>query len=632
MPDAAETHRFEAETRKVLDLVVRSLYSDRQVFLRELVSNASDALDHARYLALHRPDVRPAEGEPAITLAVDAGAGTLTVSDNGVGLTRDEAIANLGTIAHSGTQAFLAALEEKGVEGMIGQFGVGFYATFMVADRVEVHSLSAEPGAEPVLWRAEGGDTFTVESGTRAVRGTDVTLHLKPDAREFLEPERIRTVVRRWSDFLAFPVLMGGERINRASALWGRTPKEVKDEEYADFYRHVSGDWEDPLARAHFSSDAPMQFHALLFVPAHRTFDMESPEGRGGVRLYSRRVLVLEDAKDVLPRYLRFLRGVIESDDLDLNVSREMLQKTPQAEALRRQVAKRVLKRLAEVARDEPATWEKAWGAFGAILKEGIHEDADNREAVAGLLRYPTSAGKGLRALKQVVDEMPAGQDALWFLTGLDLARLEKSPILERFRRKGWEVLLMADPVDEWVVLHLPEFAGKPLKSAARGEIPGLEEPDDPIADAARKNAATLVEHLRTLLEGDVADVRPSTRLADSPSVLVDAEEGVGSNLSRILRAVRQEVPAGRRVLEVNVEHPVVKHLARVHAQGDTATVDLLGRLLLDHAHLAEGEVPDPSAMVGRFQALLLQAATPSDTLEDDGAPPADPLAGPPVA
>ncbi len=614
MPDAVETHRFEAETRKVLDLVVQSLYSDRQVFLRELVSNASDALDHARYLALHRPDLRPAEGEPAVTLTVDAAAGTLTVSDNGVGLTREEAVANLGTIAHSGTQTFLAALEEKGIDGLIGQFGVGFYAAFMVADRVEVHSLSAQPDAAPVLWRAEGGETFTVEPGTRATRGTDVTLHFKPDAREFLEPDRIRTVVRRWSDFVAFPVLLAGERINRASALWSRPPKEVKDEEYADFYKHVSGDWENPLARVHFSSDAPMQFHALLFLPTRRTFDMETPQGRGGVRLYSRRVLVLEDARDVLPRYLRFLRGVVESDDLDLNVSREMLQKTPQAEALRRQIAKRVLKRLAEVARDEPSTWETAWNAFGSILKEGVHEDPDNREAVAALLRYPTSAGRGLRALRQVVDEMPAGQDALWFLTGLDLARLEKSPLLERFRRKGWEVLLMADPVDEWVVLHLGEFGGKPLKSAARGEIPGLEEPDDPIAGAARENAATLVEHLRTLLADEVADVRPSTRLADSPSVLVDAEDGVGSNLSRILRAVRQEVPTSQRVLEINVEHPVVKHLARLHSRGEAATVDRMGRLLLDHARLAEGEVPDPSAMVGRFQALLLQATATTAT------------------
>ncbi|MBN1334792.1 MAG: molecular chaperone HtpG [Deltaproteobacteria bacterium] len=626
MSHVTETHRFEAETQKVLDLVVRSLYSDRQVFLRELVSNASDALDHARYLALHRPEIRPAEGDPAITLAVDPSAGTLTVSDNGVGLTREEAVSNLGTIARSGTQAFLAALEEKGVEGLIGQFGVGFYAVFMVADRVEVHSLSAEPDAAPVLWRAEGGDTFTVEPGTRTTRGTDVTVHLKPDAREFLDADRIRSIVRRWSDFLAFPVFLAGERINRASALWSRPPREVTDEEYVDFYKHVSGDWEEPLARVHFSSDAPMQFHALLFVPQHRTFDMETPEGRGGVRLYSRRVLVLEDARDVLPRYLRFLKGVIESDDLDLNVSREMLQKTPQVEALRRQVARRVLKRLAEVARDEPATWEKTWAAFGSILKEGIHEDPDNREAVAGLLRYPTSAGKGSRTLRQVLDEMPEGQNALWFLTGLDLGRLEKSPLLERFRRKGWEVLLMADPVDEWVVLHLGEYGGKPLKSAARGEIPGLEEPDDPIADLARQNAATLVEHLRTLLANDVADVRPSTRLSDSPSVLVDAEEGVGSNLSRILRAVRQEVPAIERVLEVNVEHPVVKHLARLYARKESATVDLMGRLLLDHARLVEGEIPDPGAMVDRFQALLLRVASEPPAGEDG-----PPAAGPPA-
>jgi len=609
----AETHTFETETRKILDLVVKSLYSDRAVFLRELVSNASDALDRARYAALQRDDLREPDGELRIELVVDEDARTLTVRDNGIGMTRDQAVKQLGTIAHSGTKAFLQAAEDgEGVEGLIGQFGVGFYAAFMVSDRIVVESLSAEPGAEPVRWETTCDDSFTVAPGARETRGTDIVLHLKEDEAEFLQGWRIQELVRRYSDFVSFPIMQGDDQLNRGKALWTQAPSEISDEDYADFYKHVSGDWADPLTRVHFSSDAPMQFHALLFVPGSRPMDMDMPEGRVGVRLYSKRVMILEEARDLLPRYLRFLRGVVESDDLDLNVSRELLQQTPQASSLRKHVVKRVLRKLDELARTEPEDFLQLWESFGTALKEGVHEDAANRERLAKLLRYPTTAGEELRSLQQVVDAMPEDQEAIWYFTGLELERMKQSPLLERFRKKGHEVILMDDPVDEWVVLHLQEFAGKELKSVARGEVDEPEQEDDPIAQAAKEQAKPLLEHLTGLLEGEVKAVRASGRLTDSPSVLVDDEAGLGSNLEKILRSANREVPASQRVLEINAEHPIVKNLARMKEQGRDALVEPLAWLLLDHARLAEGEIKDPAAMVSRLQKVMLQATLPT--------------------
>ena len=624
MSEHAETHVFETETRKILDLVVKSLYSDRAVFLRELISNASDALDRARYAALQRDDLRQADGDLRIEILVDEEARTLTIRDNGIGMTRDQAVKHLGTIAHSGTRAFLQAADEgNDLEGLIGQFGVGFYAAFMVSERIVVETLSAEPEAEPVRWETACDESFTVAPGSREIRGTDVVLTLTEDEVEFLQDWRIKDLVQRYSDFVSFPIMQGEDQLNRGKALWTAAPGDVKDEDYEDFYKHVSGDWSGPLARVHFSSDAPMQFHALLFVPSARPMDMDTPEGRVGVRLYSKRVMILEEARDLLPRYLRFLRGVVESDDLDLNVSRELLQQTPQAAALRKQVVKRVLRKLDELSRTEPEAYAKLWDAFGSALKEGVHEDAANRERLAKLLRYPTTTSDEPRGLQEVVDAMPEDQDTIWYLTGLELERMKQSPLLERFRKRGWEVVLMDDPVDEWVVMQLPEFAGKKLESVARGEVDEPEEQDDPIAKAAREQAAPLLEHLSSLLEGEVKAVRASGRLTDSPSVLVDDEAGLGSNLERILRAANRELPTAQRVLEINAEHPIVKNLARMHEQGRAAMVEPLAWLLLDHARLAEGEIKDPAAMVGRLQKVMLQATLP--TAVDLGIEPAVP-------
>ncbi len=613
MAEEAETHRFETETRKILDLVVKSLYSDRQVFLRELISNASDALDRVRYESLSRDDLRQAASEPAVELLVDEEAGTLTVRDNGIGMTRQQAIQQLGTIAHSGTQAFLQAAEEgASAEGLIGQFGVGFYSAFMVSDRIEVETLSAEPGAEPVHWETQGDETYQVLPGSRDQRGTEVVLYLKESEKEFLDEARIKELVRRYSDFVSFPIRLGEEQINKASALWTRLPADVEDEEYTEFYRHVSGDWTDPALRVHFSADAPLQFHALLFIPERRPMDMDFPDARVGVRLYSKRVLILEEARDLLPRYLRFVRGVVESDDIDLNVSRELLQQTPQAELLKKLLVKRVIRRLEEVSRTEPEQYLEFWKQFGAAIKEGVHEDDRNRDKLSQLLRYETTREEGPRGLQQVADDMPEDQDAIWYLTGLELERMKQSPLLEQFRRKGWEVLLMDDPVDEWVVMHLREFADKELKSVARGDFEEESEEDDPIAEEAKRQAKPLLEYLGELLEGEVQEVRTSGRLTDSPSVLVDGEHGLSSNLERILRSSNREVPASLRVLEINVEHAVVKNLARMHEQGRTQAVEPLAWLLLDHARLAEGEIKNPAVMVERLQKVMLQASLPT--------------------
>jgi molecular chaperone HtpG len=626
--EQVETHVFETETRKILDLVVKSLYSDRAVFLRELISNASDALDRARYAALHRDDLRDPDGELRVELLLDDEAGTLTVRDNGIGMSREQAIQQLGTIAHSGTKAFLQAAEDaEGIEGLIGQFGVGFYAAFMVSERIVVETMSAEPDAEPVRWETGCDDSYTVAPGTRQTRGTDIVLHLREDDKEFVQEWRVKDLVRRYSDFVSFPIMLGDEQLNRGKALWTASASELSDEDYTDFYKHISGDWAEPMARVHFTSDAPMQFHALLYVPGNRPMDMDVPDGRVGVRLYSKRVMILEEARDLLPRYLRFLRGVVESDDLDLNVSRELLQQTPQAAALRKHLVKRVLRKLDELARTEPETYARFWETFGPALKEGVHEDAANRDRLAKLLRFHSTEHSERRSLQQVVDAMGEDQDTIWYLTGLELERMKKSPLLERFRKKGWEVLLMDDPVDEWVVMQLPEFGGKKLESVARGEVDEPEREDDPIAQAAREQAAPLLEHLGTLLAGEVKEVRTSGRLTDSPSVLVDDETGLGSNLERILRSANRELPASQRVLEINAEHPIVKNLARMHEQGRAALVEPLAWLLLDHARLAEGEIKDPGAMVERLQKVMLQATLP--TAADLGIAPPEPAAEP---
>ncbi len=604
----AETLPFQAEVRQLLDLVVHSLYSDRDIFLRELVSNASDALDRARLLALTQTDLRAAEGEAQIDLSVDRDRGTITVRDNGIGLTRTQTVEHLGTIARSGTKDFAKALREKGnsAEGLIGQFGVGFYASFMVAHKVEVHTLSAEPGAEPVLWTSDGAGEFVLEPGSRDTRGTTVTLHLRSDSLEYLDTWKLKDIVKRHSAFVAFPILMDGEKLNEQQALWTRDPAEVTEEEYKSFYKQALHEWQEPAAWLHFRAEAPLEYQAILFLPTERPFDLDYPEGKRGVRLYQRRVLIQEASDQFLPRYLRFVKGVIDAPEVSLNVSREILQQTPVLRSIRTQVVKRVLRRLKELGRDDVAAYTKFWETFGATLKEGVAEDRDNVEGITPLLRFRSTAGEEWRDLATAKAEMKDGQKELWYLTGTDLGRMRVSPQLEAFRKKGWEVLLLCDPVDEWVVMNLTEFDGVSLKSVARGE---LENEEDPIAEEARKQTEPFAGWVKELLGDAVVGVRPSRRLTDSPSVLVD-EGHVSSNMERILRSTRQAgAPKATRVLEINPEHGLVKRLVALHGEGNTADAEPLARLLLDYAQLAEGHVEDVAGLTARLSALMLRAA-----------------------
>lgn len=608
----SDTLPFQAEVQQLLELVVHSLYSDREIFLRELISNASDALDRARFAALQRNDLRPADGEPGITLTVDKARGTITVSDNGIGLSREQAIEHLGTIARSGTKAFAQMLKERGAsaEGLIGQFGVGFYASFMVAHRVEVQSLSAEPDAEAVYWESDGKGTFGVDVGTRTTRGTDVVLHLKAEAVEYLDDDRLREVVSRHSDFVQYGVFLNDERINQSTALWARNPQEVAAEDYKEFYKHVASDYQDPLAWTHFRSEAPLEFSALLFFPQKRPFDLDQPDVKRGLRLYQRRVLVLEHAEAFLPRYLRFARGVVDAPEVSLNVSRELLQNTPVINAIRKQIVKRILRRLKEIGREDPATYRTFWDNFGATLKEGIAEDTDNKDALTPLLRFrttDTTADDPWRDLATIKGSLKEGQDAIWYITGQDLERMKASPQLERFRKKGWEVILLSDPVDEWVVMNLTEFDGTPLKSVARGDLDADPE-EDPIADEARKQAEPFATWLGGLLTGSVSSVRPSKRLTDSPAVLVDSDWGVSANLERILRAARQDGPKAQRILEVNPEHALVKKLVALHRDGKADAAEPLALLLLDYAKIAEGQVDDAAGFSKRLSTLMEKA------------------------
>ena len=624
-----ESHRFEADVRQILHLVTHSLYSDREIFLRELVSNASDALDRARFEGLKNEDLLDVEGEPGIQLAVDAEAGTITISDDGIGMTQEQVVEHLGTIAKSGTKAFAEALKAKGeaADGLIGQFGVGFYSAFMVADKVTVDTRSGLPGSEPVLWTSDGGEAYDLAPGAREGRGTTVTLHLREDAAEFMDEDRLRDIIGKHSDFVAWPVTVGEERANQEAAIWTRNPSEVTDDEYKAFYRHISNDWQDPLAWLHVRLEGTLSFNAVLFLPKSKPWEMDRMDFKVGLKLYQKRVMILEHADQLLPRNLRFVTGVVDAPDVSLNMSREMLQQTPVVDAVKKQLTKRILKKLEEVARTAPEDYDKAWGEYGHILKEGIAEDDRQRKQLTNLLRYTTTtSGGALRGLGQVKADLPEGQDTIWYFTSVDKERIGQAPVLEGFKKRDLEVVLMSDPVDEWVVMHIPDIDGTKLQSVMTGELPEQEGEDaDPVADAAKKNAAPLVSWMKGMLGGAVADVKVSTRLTDSPSVLVDQEGGVSSNMERILKAANQSVPPSQRVLEVNPEHPMVKTLARLNADGASG-IEPFARLLLDHAAIAEGRLDDPEGFAGRLQVLMERAAagqrnplgTPGPPLEPD--------------
>jgi len=603
----ATTHEFQAEVRQLLDLVIHNLYSDKEIFLRELISNASDALDRSRVLRLSQEGLRAADDEAKISIALDADAGTITVSDNGVGLTAEQAVAHLGTIAQSGTKAFAKALEEGTEHDLIGQFGVGFYSALMVADKVTVESLSVEPDAEPIRWTTEGTASYDLGPGERTTPGTDVVLYLREADKEFGDADRLRNIIRKHSEYIGYPIELEGTQVNEPSALWSRQPSSVEDEDYQNFYKHLSHDWQEPASWLHFHADAPLQFKAALFFPERRPTDLDWTDGKRHVKLYAKRVLILEEARDMLPQYLRFVAGVVDSEDIQLNVSREMVQKTPVVEKIKKQLTTRILKHLKSWAKKDGDAYDRFWKEFGATLKEGMHTDTDNQKRLVPLLRFNTtrhSDAEGVLSLTEYVEAMPEDQKIIWYLTAPDRATAERSPHLEAFQAKGFEVLLMTHPVDEWMVGSMGEFEGKALKSVARGDL-DLEkgEEDESKEEEAPKVSEGLIGWLSELLEDDVKSVRASSRLTRSASVLVDDDFGLGANMERILRQAQQDAPSSQRILEINPEHALVRALEKLRSQGRDEA-DVLGKLLLDKARLVEGQIVDPAGLVERIDSL----------------------------
>lgn len=606
-----ESHAFQAETRALLGLMINSLYTHKEVFLRELISNASDALDKVRLRSLTEHGLLGDDTKLQLTLRPDEKAGTLTISDNGVGMTRDELVKNLGTIAFSGSKEFAQKLSGDAAKDakLIGQFGVGFYSAFLVAKRVVVVSRGAGHD-EATTWSSEGEGTFSIGPATRARRGTDVILELRDDQKEFLEGWRLRELVKKYSDFVGYPIVLeteevegegaeekkakSSETVNRGSALWTRPKAEITDEQYTEFYKHVSHDWDEPLARTHFTIEGTQLFTGLLFLPKHAPFDLFHREGRSGIRLYVKRVFIMEDFKALLPEYLRFVRGVVDSDDLPLNVSREVLQHDMVVESIKRQVTKKTIDMLEALAADKPADYETFWKEFGVVLKEGLHLDHANKDKLAKLLRFESTKG-GLTSLAEYVSRMKEGQTAIYYISGSDKGFLEKSPHIEGLKAKGFEVLFFTDAVDEWVATALPEFEGKKLSSAMKGELKleGDEKKDEEKKDETAPEWAKLVTAVKDALGDRVKDVRMTTRLTESAVCLVAGEHDLGANLERILKqhAPTQVMPGGKRSLELNREHALVANLRKLVDDSKHAErVREWSEVLYDQALLTEGD------------------------------------------
>jgi molecular chaperone HtpG len=616
-----EKHGFQAEVRQLLHLMIHSLYSNREIFLRELVSNASDALDRLRFEAIAAPELQADDPELKIEVAFDPALRTITITDNGIGMTRDDVIRNLGTIARSGTGEFIGKLtgEQRKDANLIGQFGVGFYSAFMVADRVQVETRRAgAPAAEGVRWVSDGQGEFTVEAVERPARGTTLTLHLKEDAAEFADEFRIQDLIRRYSDHIAFPVLLRKpaadgqesttEAANAAKALWTRPKAEITDDEYREFYKHVAHDFQDPLAWSHNRVEGKREYTSLLYVPARAPWDLWNRAAPRGLKLYVRRVFILDEAEQFLPLYLRFIRGVVDSGDLSLNVSREMLQQDEVVESMRTALTKRVLDVLDKLAADDPEKYATFWKEFGRVIKEGPAEDPANRERIAKLLRFHSTHSAGDAADVSLPDYLARrkdGQDRIWYVVADSLTAARGSPHLELFRKQGIEVLLLTDPIDEWLIGQLREFDGVEFRDVRRGDVDpaklGGDKPEEkPETDPATAEA---LAPLKEILKDAVEDVRASARLTDSPACVVLGEYEMSEQMRRLMQATGQAVPKGKPILEVNLAHPLVKRIAGTTDADARAD---LAWLLLEQAQLAEGaQLEDPARFVQRLNRIL---------------------------
>jgi molecular chaperone HtpG len=617
----AVTHSFQAEVAQVLNLVIHSLYSHKEIFLRELVSNASDALDKLRFRALTDPGLYDGDTTLAIRIRVDREHKTVTIEDTGIGMTEEELVRDLGTVARSGSRAFVEQLAKQGQKDarLIGQFGVGFYSAYLVADRTEVVSRPAGPGQSAHRWVSDGKDTFTIAAADRKDRGTAVTLHLRADQAEFLEDWRLRELVKRYSEYVSHPIQLGVtkgtgaeqtteyETINTASALWQRPKSEITDEQYDEFYRHLAhGGGQTPIARSHFKVEGTQEFAGLLYVPRERPFELRFGMKHRGVRLYVKRVLVMEDCEEIVPDWLRFIVGVVDSDDLPLNVSREILQESSAVRTIKRQIVKHVLDALEATAAERPDDYVAFWKAFGSYVKQGAASDFENRARLAKLIRYESTAGDGLVALADYVKRMKEGQDSIYYAIGESRRALESAPHLEGLREHGYEVLLMTDPVDEWASDSLGTFEGKPLVSAMRADLkfdPKDEANKDQKAD--EEALRPLFDRVRAVLGARITEVKSSDRLTDSPCCLVLAGKAPHGFVERLLREAGRDVPKSARILEMNPQHPIVKNLRVLLDQGDSRVADWI-ELLYDQALVAEGApLEDPNGFTRRVTSLL---------------------------
>jgi molecular chaperone HtpG len=620
-----ETLEFQTEVKQLLQLMIHSLYSNKEIFLRELISNGSDACDKLRFEALGNDALYEEDSSLRIRIDFDREARTVTISDTGIGMTRDEVVDNIGTIAKSGTRQFFESLtgDQAKDSQLIGQFGVGFYSAFIVADRVSLTTRRAGlPAEQGVHWESAGDGSFTLETIERKVRGTEVVLHLREGEDEFLDGFRLRSIIHKYSDHIPLPIEMLREQgqdeeaapqeyepVNKASALWTRPRSEISDEEYTEFYKHVAHDFEDPMKWVHSSVEGAQSYKSLFYIPARAPFDLYDRDSRHGIKLYVNRVFIMDDAEQLMPYYLRFVRGLVDSDDLPLNVSREILQHNKLIETIRAGSVKKVLGLLESIAKDEPEKYAKFWEQFGKVMKEGPGEDFANRERIARLLRFAstkTDAEAQTVSLDDYIDRMAEGQEKIYYITADSFAAAKGSPHLQIFRRKGIEVLLLSDRVDEWLVSHLPEYDGKPLASVARGELDL-----DQLADEAEKEAAKQVEgefadtvkRMQEALGERVEAVRTSQRLTDSPSCLVMGEHDMAVHMQQMLKQAGHEVPVNKPVLEINPAHPLV---SRLQEESDEQRFASWSNILLDQAMLSEGgQLEDPVGFVNRLNDLL---------------------------
>ena len=621
-----ETLGFQAEVKQLLQLMIHSLYSNREIFLRELISNASDACDKLRFEGLHNAALFENDSDMAIRIGYDKAARTLTVSDSGVGMNRDEVISNLGTIAKSGTREFFSRLsgDQQKDASLIGQFGVGFYSAFIVADRVTVLTRRAGDNTDQgVRWESDGGGEFSIEMLDKAMRGTEITLHLRADQDDLLDGHKLREMVRKYSNHIVQPILMSKEEwkdgaqqltgedetVNQASALWARSKSEISDEQYREFYKHVGHDFDDPLAWTHVRVEGRQEYTQLLYIPAHAPFDMWDRQSRHGVKLYVRRVFIMDDAEQLMPQYLRFVRGVVDSSDLPLNVSREILQESKDIEAIRKGCTGKVLGLLADLAENDKEKYTTFWDEFGKALKEGIGEDFANKDKIAGLLRFASTHADTPEesvSLKDYIGRMKEGQEKIYYVTAETFNAAKNSPHLEVFRKKGIEVLLMSDRVDEWALSYLTEFDGKPLASVAKGGLDLGKLEDEAEKQAQEKEAGEfkeLTDKIKASLAERVKEVRITHRLTDSPACLVTGEHDLSGNLARMLKAAGQHAPVAQPTLEINPRHPVVLRL-----KSGEKRFDDWAAVLFDQALLAEGgQLDDPAAFVKRINQLMLE-------------------------